>query len=390
MPAPEEAKQLRDDIMSAFEQFKAANDERLEAIESKGYAPAETTELVDKIEKSISELTEKQAELETKLARPDLGGLDPRSDKEKLQEKQAFDQFLRKGAIEPQLVKALTRGDDTTGGYLAPVEMVAEMIKKEVEFSPIREHASIRTTSRHAIKIPKRTGSHAASWVGETATRSETTGTAFGMEEIPTHEMYALVDVSKLDLEDADFDLEGYLMDEFAEQFGVAEGTAFVSGNAVAKPEGLLTPSGVSTTNSGSAGAFTADGLMDLFYAVKEAYARNGKWLARRASVGAIRKLKNGSGDYLWAAGLAGGQPATILDKPIVECIDMPAIASAAEAAIFGDLKRGYQIVDRLDMEVLRDPYTQASSGLVRFHARKRVGGQVINDEAFRTQTLSA
>jgi len=192
------------------------------------------------------------------------------------------------------------------------------------------------------------------------------------------------VDVPFEDLEDSDFNLEAELNMEFSEQFGVAEGVSFVSGDAVGEAEGLLTNTGIAYTPGGHASLLQADGLIDLFFALKDAYARNATWVMRRATIGAARKLKGSDNNYLWQPGLGSSLPATLLDRPYVEAVDMPAIAVDAFPVLFGDFRRGYMILDRIQMSVLRDPFTQASSGAIRFHARKRVGGQVVVAEAIR------
>lgn len=304
--------------------------------------------------------------------------------------REAFALYCRKGLLGPDQVKLLTVGDDTTGGYLATPEMTSEMLKGVVEFSPIRAIASVRGTSARSVKIRKRTGTFAAVWAKEAGTKTETTGLTYGLEEVPVHELYAYVKVTNEDLEDADFNLEAELAMEAAEQFGVAEGAAFVNGNAVGKPEGLLTNAAVGTTNSGHATQVTADGLLDLFHAVKDVYGRTGVWLMRRATIGAIRKLKDGQGNYLWQPGLAGGQPATLLDKPYIECVDMPAIAANAFPVAFGDFRRGYLIVDRTQMTVLRDPYSAKGTGTVEFMFTRRVAGQVVVAEAMRKLKIAA
>ncbi len=303
----------------------------------------------------------------------------------------AFAIFLRKGTerLAPDEVKALTVANDTTGGFLAPPEYVREIIKGETEMSPIRAVARVRQTGNRAVQVPKRTGQFAAQWTGEVETRAETTGLTYGLEELPTHELYALVDVSQQDLEDAEFNLEEELGQEFAEQFSLAEGTAFVSGTGVKQPAGFMADSDVASDSSGSAAGVAdangqADGLIDLYHNLKTAYARNGTWLLNRKSLGSVRKLKDANDNYVWQPGLAMGMPATILGAPYIEAPDMPDEAANAFPVAFGDFRRGFLIVDRIQMSVLRDPFTQATSGSVRFIARRRVGGQVVLAEAIR------
>lgn len=292
-------------------------------------------------------------------------------------------------ALSREEMKALSVGNDPAAGYLAPAEFTREVIKAEVEFSPIRAVARVRTTSRNSLQIPKRTGTFGAVWVAEQGTRSETEGLTYGLEEIPTHEMYALVDISQQMLEDSEFDLENELLTEFSEQFAVTEGAAFVAGNGVGKPEGILDNAEVGETVSGSAATIAdangqADGLIGLWHDIKTAYAIRGTWLLNRKTLSAVRQLKDSQNQYIWQPGLAAGQPNTILGSPYVEVPDMPDEGADATPIAFGDFRRGYGVFDRVMMSVLRDPFTQATQGNVRFLARRRVGGQVLLAEAIR------
>jgi HK97 family phage major capsid protein len=179
---------------------------------------------------------------------------------------------------------------------------------------------------------------------------------------------------------------------EFGEQFAKAEGTAFVSGNAVGKPEGFLSNSSVGTVNSGNGTALTADGLISLYHEPKAEYASNGVFVFSRSTLSAIRKLKTAGNDYVFQAGnqLSGGMVATILGAPYIQATDMPSVGAGNKPIAFGDFRRGYMIVDRVNLAILRDPFTQATAGNVRYVARKRIGGQVILAEAIKTQTVSA
>ena len=290
--------------------------------------------------------------------------------------------------------RAMAISDDTEGGYLAPEDVVNEIIQGIVEYSPLREICRVRSTVRRSVKAPKRIQTASATWVGETETRSETTNPKVGQEEIQTGELSAMADISRQDLEDSGYDLEAWVYGEFGEQFGVAEGTAFVNGDGIkGKPEGFLQATdqgtyganGIETKQSGTNDALAADDFIDLYFLLKDGYARNGTWVMKRSTIRDARKLKDAvNGNYLWQPGLAGVAPATILDRPYVEAVDMPAVANGAMSVAFGDFKRGYWIVDRILVETLRDPYTQAGSGNIRLWARKRVGGQVVNPEAIK------
>ncbi len=210
-------------------------------------------------EQEHKQLEEKLTRFETMLKRPDAGVETPQVD---LAVK-AFDSYLRKGENElsPEEKKSLTVGDNTAAGFLAPPEYVNELIKTVTEISPLRSIARVRPTTQKSVQMPSRTATFSAVFVAEQGTRSETTGYTTQQEEIPTHEMYALVDISEQLLEDSVFNLEAEMQQEFATQFAKAEGTKFITGTGVGAPEGITINSDVGTTNSGSGTVLTANGL---------------------------------------------------------------------------------------------------------------------------------
>ena len=402
----EDIKNAITDLGRTFEEFKKVNDQRLEQIEK-----GESTALVDEKLAKMEAKMDSYEDINQKLTTAELNADNIKSQIEKLEtivtrpnsgfeSKQvdeymsAFDTYCRKGleGLDPVEKKALTVSNDSTGGYLAPPEYVRELIKDVTEISPIRSIARIRSTASRSIQVPKRTGTFAAQWVSESGTRSETTGYNVGLEELPAHEQYALVDISEQDLEDSVFDLEAEMQSEFAEQFAKAEGAAFVSGNAVGKPEGFMTNSSVSSIDSGSNTAITADNLITLVHNIKSDYGRNGTFVFNRSTLAAVRKLKDTAGQYVFQAGMSlqGGVTNTILGQPYVEATDMASIAQNAFPIAYGDFRRAYMIVDRVSLAVLRDPFTQATTGNVRYIARRRVGGQVILPEAITKLKVTA
>lgn len=403
----EEVKNYVEEMGRTFEEFKSTMETRLTEIESKGQAdPLTETKLnniegdLDRLEdfnqkltlqeQEYKQLEEKLTRFETMLKRPDAAIETASVD----MAVKAFDSYLRKGENElsPEEKKSLTVGDNTAAGFLAPSEYVNELIKTVTEISPMRSIARVRPTTQKSVQMPSRTATFSAVFVAEQGTRSETTGYTTQQEEIPTHEMYALVDISEQLLEDSVFNLEAEMQQEFATQFAKAEGTKFVTGTGVGAPEGITVNGDVGTTNSGNANLLTADGLLDLVHSIKSDYTNNATFVFNRTTLAAIRKLQDTAGQYVFQAGmlLTGGVPNTILGYPYVEMPDMPDVAASAKPVAFGDFSRGYMIVDRVGLAVLRDPFTQATSGNVRYYARKRVGGQVVLAEAIRTQTISA
>ena len=305
----DEIKSVIDNLNSTFEDFKSENSKRLDEIEKKGSADPLLEEKVDKMADDISKMAEtKQAieiqeknlaeaqakldNLETVIARPNTG-----ESKDVDIQMKAFGDWLRKGEIDEVEKKALYESDDTLGGFYAPTEYVADLIKSVTEISPIRSIARVRQTDKRGIEIPKRTGQFSASFVAETASRSETTGYTTGMMSIDAHEMYGLVDISQAMLEDSAFNLESEMGTEFAEQFAKLEGTSFVSGNGVGKPLGFTdSTAGVSSTNSGSGSALTANGILDLVYAIKSDYLGNARFVMNRTTFAKLLQLEDGEG----------------------------------------------------------------------------------------------
>lgn len=396
----EDIKSAISDMNSAFEEFKKSYDQKLENVE-KGIADPLLDEKIVAIEAKMDSLEEvnqaltlqksRQEQQEEQMDRIEAMLRRPASGLETTQidaSIKAWDTFMRKGkeGMDEMELKALTVGTDATAGNLAPAEYVNELIKVITEISPVRSVARIRQTSNKEIEVPSKTATFAAAWTAETGTRSETTGYTTSLNTIPTHELYALVDISSALLEDSVFDLEAEMNTEFAEQFAKAEGNAFIAGNGTNKPTGITNGTTVSTTAAAAAAAIATDDLMNLVHDLKSEYARSATFMLNRSTLGAIRKLKDTAGQYIFQTGFSGqsGLPNTILGHPYVEAVDVADIAADAKSVIFGDFRRGYMIVDRVALSVLRDPYSQASAGNVRYIARRRVGGEVVLAEAMR------
>jgi HK97 family phage major capsid protein len=306
-------------------------------------------------------------------------------------EQKEFSDFLHRGGLVGPELKSLRVGDATLGGYFAPDEYSSRVIEKLTEISPLRQLAYVQPTSAATLEIPKETGDFEGAWVGEVGERTETTGETFGLEKIPAHEFYALVKVSRQLIEDSQVNLDEFLLARFARKLNKLEGAAFVSGNAIAKPEGILTNANVGYVISGDANLITADGLVNLAYSLPTDYRKGASFIMNRATIGTIRKLKEtGTGAYLWERSYATGQPETLLGYPIYEAVDMPDVAANAFPVVFGDFRLGYTIADRIDLQVqvLREKYVEF--GLFGYMARKRVGGQVVLPEAIRKLKIAA
>jgi HK97 family phage major capsid protein len=377
-----------DPLMRAFEAFREANDERLAAIEKKMSADVLIENKVDRIGRALDEIMLKEK-------RPRMAAGEPQQASE---HRKAFETYLRKGdnanlgAIE---MKAMSAGSDPDGGYLVPDEIETEIGRLLKDSSPIRAIAGIRQVSASVYKKPFTTVGAEAGWVGETAARPETDSPTLAELQFPAMELYAMPAATQALLDDAAVDLDKWIAEEVELAFAEQETLAFISGNGTNKPKGFLDYTKIADASwawgnigyliTGVSGGFAAsdpaDKLIDLVYALKAGYRQNAHWVMNRKTQGAVRKLKDGEGNYLWQPAAAGGR-ASLLGYEIIEAEDMPDIAANAHAIAFGDFRRGYLIVDRLGVRVLRDPYS--AKPYVLFYTTKRVGGGVQNFEAIK------
>ena len=306
----------------------------------------------------------------------------------------AFKKYVRKGieALEPIEVKALTVSDDPRGGYLAPAATSAEIIKALRELSPLRRLGRSLDTAAGSLELPKQTAGTAAQWVGEVEQRTESNIDVGGID-IPLHELATYVDVSARLLEDSSFVIEDLLNADLGEAFAAAEATAFLTGNGIKKPIGILASSDLTSVVSGDATKVTGDGLIDLVYSIKPTYRANSAFLMSNSTAAACRKLKSTDGNYLWNENrlVIAGQPPALLGYPVEIDDGMPSVTGNALPILFGDWKKAFYILNKPNgMSVLRDPYSVATSGKVRFHARMRVGAALVRAEAIKAQKIAS
>jgi HK97 family phage major capsid protein len=319
--------------------------------------------------------------------------------------KSAFEAYVRGGdeaAIRALDTKAMSYGSGQDGGYLVPPETEAEIGKRLAALSPIRALATVRQVSTALLKKPFSVSGPATGWVAETAARPQTASATLTELQFPTVELYAMPAATQALLEDAVVDLDQWISDEVEAAFAEQEGKAFVVGDGLNKPKGFLTTPSVHEGDwtwgslgyvpTGVAGALPAsnpsDVLIDLVYALKAGYRQNANWLMNRKVQAAVRKLKDADGNYLWSPPTQAGGRASLMGFGLVEAEDMPDAAANATPIAFGDFARGYLIVDRAGVRVLRDPYS--AKPYVLFYTTKRVGGGVQDFDAIKLLKYSA
>jgi HK97 family phage major capsid protein len=378
-----------DDVFTAFEAFKDANDERLNQIEKRFSADVITTEKVERINKTLDDLI-------LKSRRPIMGA---EVKTEPTEHKRAFDTYVRKGetnglaAIES---KAMSVGSGQDGGYLVPAEVEAAIGRLLSKASPMRAIADVRQVSATIYKKPFNTTGASAGWIGEAAARPQTNSATLAELQFPTMELYAMPAATQALLDDSIVNLDEWIAREVETVFAEQETDAFLNGDGITKPKGLLTYTKVAQSAwtwgntgyipTGVAGAFAAtnptDKLVDLIYALKASYRQNARFMLSRATQAAVRKFKDAQGNYLWQPAATVDGNAMLLNFPVVESEYMPDIGTDTFSMAFGDFKRGYLIVDRVGVRILRDPYS--TKPYVLFYTTKRVGGGMQDFDAIK------
>ncbi|HWA42164.1 MAG TPA: phage major capsid protein [Hypericibacter adhaerens] len=381
-------------LMNAFEEFKHSNEQRLAQIERRGSADALTVEKVERLNAALDGAKAALDRASLERARPRLEGGRPDAGDEY---KEAFAAYVKRGEE-----KALSIGVNADGGYLVPTETDTEITRLMTALSPIRAISSVRQVSTALYRRPVTTAGPATGWVAETDARPQTASQTIDALSFPTAELYAMPAATSAFLEDAAVDVGQWIADEVNAAFAQQEGAAFVNGNGVNKPKGFLSETTVAEASwswgklgyiaTGVSGDFPAsdqsDALVDLVYALKAGYRQNASFVMNRRTQAAIRKLKDDSGNYIWQPAATADGRATLMGFPLVEAEDMPDIGANAMAIAFGDFRRGYLVVDRRGVNVLRDPYS--AKPYVLFYTTKRVGGGVQNYDAIKLMKFAA
>lgn len=400
---PAAARDGHDRLLQMFEEFKATNDELLA---SGRRADVLIEEKVGRISDALDAQQRRIDELSLKSARPALdGGRARAADAAAREHKSAFDAYVRQGesgALRALETKAMSASSNPDGGYLVPAELEHEIGARLAAISPIRSIASVREISGSVYKKPFMTAGPAAGWVGETDARAQTASPSLDALSFPAMELYAMPAATPTLLDDAAVNIDEWIAAEVELTFAVQEGAAFVNGDGTNKPKGFLSYTTVANGSwewgklghvaTGISAAFPEDDpsdvLVDLIYALKAGYRQNGAFVMNRKTQGAIRKFKDASGGYLWQPPAQAGGRASLMTFPLVEAEDMPDIGANALAVAFGDFRRGYLIVDRLGVRVLRDPYS--AKPYVLFYTTKRVGGGVQDFDAIKLLKFAA
>ena len=318
----------------------------------------------------------------------------------------AFAAYLRSGDDDALRgldveVKGLTTAVAADGGYLVDPQTsdtIATVLKSSASLRSVANVVNVEATAFEVLVDHTEMGS---GWASETADAVETNTPQFERISIPLHELSALPKASQRLLDDAAFDVDSWLATRIADKFATAEAAAFITGDGIDKPRGFLNHSNVDDASwtwgslgyvaTGADGEFAsgaaAESIVDLVYSLGARYRAHATFTMNSKTAGAVRKMKDADGRFLWSDGLAAGEPARLMGYPVVIAEDMPDIASDATAIAFGDFSKGYTIAERPDMRILRDPFSAKPH--VLFYATKRVGGDVSDFAAIKLLKFS-
>lgn len=405
------------DILAAlqrtFSEFRAKNDERIQGVE-KRFDDVVTREQVDRIN---ADLTALQTALDEATRASSLaalgGGAGSAPTAEAVEHARAFNAWFRRGRDEEalgdlQVRAALSTTSDPDGGFVVPTEMESTIDRVLANESAIRSLATVRSLSARSFKKLVNVGGASSGWVDERDSRPETDAPSLVGLEFGVHELYAQPAATQTALDDASMDLAAWLADEVAIEFGEAEGAAFVSGNGVTAPKGILAYDKVANASyawgktgyiaTGEAAAFKAldaaagvnpvDTLISLVHALRRQYRRNATWLMNDLTIETVRKFKDADGNYIWRPSIEVGAPSILLGYGVETDDFMPDIGAGTFPIAFSDFRRAYLILDRIGVRVLRDPFTSKPN--VLFYTTKRVGGGIQNFEAIKLLKVAA
>lgn len=383
----------------AFNEFKSTNDQRLEAIEKKGYAPADLEEKVGKINDEMNALGKQIQEIAKKANRP-AGGSGGDESPEHVEHKLGFRKFMLKGddaGLKDLERKAFQRGSDVEGGYFIDVEMDSDIDRVAGTVSNVRNLVSVRTIGSAGYAKRVKTSGTSARWVGEGEEGGETAGPKYARIEINAEEMEIEPWVYNSALEDADQDIYSDLVEEAGIGFGEGEAVAFVNGNGVKKPRGFLTYNTVANASyawgnvgympSGAAGDFAGtnpgDNIIDFMHSLKSAYRNGAVMLMNDTTLSKVRQIKDGSGNfYLFQPDPTGKFGGFVLGAPVEIDDNMPDIGANSLSIAYANWQRAYRIVDRKGVVLIRDNIT--TKGTTKYNFRKRTGGGILNFEAIK------
>ncbi len=422
----QEIKEAIDKIGESWNAYRKTNDERVKAVEEGDKSrAAELDQKLARIEAEISKVSNLKTTLEKEqeFQRERLEELESRakapgkSPEEKLKDEhgKVFEQWVRSRGENMQLgqqlrdiqvkmreMKDVTVGTDSAGGYAVPEMISRDVTILQKKMSPVRDLVKVVQVGTNDYKELVDLGGETSGWVGETGSRTGTATPALRQVTPTQGEIYAYPTVSEWSLDDIFFNVPEWLSNRVARSFAIEEGDAVIRGDGSNKPTGMINTSPVTTSDEASplraAAAYQyincdtdadgspaspgvrADSLIDVVYTLNSMYRAGATWIMNSLTTGAVRKLKDTTGQYLWQPSLQAGQPAMLLGYPVATWEQMDDIGNNLFPIAFGNWKEAYVLVDRVGTRITRDDVT--AIGYVKFYVRRREGGIPLNNDA--------
>jgi HK97 family phage major capsid protein len=292
--------------------------------------------------------------------------------------------------------KAMSTAVNADGGYLVDPQTADSIRSMLVSTSSLRSVANVVQIEATSFDVLIDRSEVGSGWATEVAATTETATPTIERISIALHELSAMPKASQRLLDDSAFDVEGWLAGKIATRFIRAEAAAFVNGTGTDQPKGILLPTKVANASwtwgnlgyvpTGAAADFAAsnasDCIVNLVYALSADYRANGTFVMNSKTAGAVRKMKDADGRFMWGDSLQAGEPARLMGYPVLIAEDMPDVGTNTYPIAFGDFRAGYTIAERPDLRILRDPFSAKPN--VLFYAAKRVGGDVTDFAAIK------
>jgi len=408
-----------DERITVIEEWQKSQSKSAPLVSQDGVVPPEGKQAVDTINAEIAakiaeykELLAEQKEARLAEQRPSYytGEYIGETQKQKAATTKAFIKYCRyKGdivrllpeeralidpaymdkSIMPEELKVMVSAVAEQGGFFAGTDFSSRFIEKLFLVSPMRALCDVATIGGEKLVLPSEGSADTTiTWSDEQSSFSEGTNPNLGLIQVYARELKGMQKISNQNLEDSVWDIEGYVLRRLTRQFAKKEGEAFLTGDGVNRPEGVLTNTATNSFTSLEAGKITPDDIINVMHKGKSGYRATSTWLMANQTIGVLRLFKDSQNNPLWQM-FGDNFKETLFGRPIVEMPDMVepqagtvTYTTGQAPILFGDFMQGYQIVDRVGLafQVLKELF--AIENQTAFLARMRVGGKVVLPEA--------
>jgi HK97 family phage major capsid protein len=333
----------------------------------------------DNFQEEYKGIKSQLSQMQIAFNRPVLGDISCNLDKS------ACSDYLRKGAVASSLKDHFSSSGEGGAGLVMPT-LSRQIVSSIHAISPIRQLASVEMISSNELDIIIEDNSFEIGWVAETDRRDETKAPKLKLKKIMVHELYAQPMATQRLIDDSEIDIYAWISSRLSDNFACLENNAFINGDGVAKPKGILADDTLKVIDVAQEGQISVEDILKLINSLNEYYQKNASFLMHRSTLSYIQTLKDDAGRFIWQPSYTEQRPQTLFGIPVYCCDDMPAMEKGKLVIALGDFKHGYKIIDRQGICIIHDPYTHKP--FVKFYSVKRVGGDVVNNSAIKLLKL--